>query len=347
MKRVYCDLLPDVPYIPLLYPNLGAQERGSILFLNNAFRYLTEPLVTIVNDPSQADCILLPHNFASLSAHRAYTDAQAALAKSLEKKLIIFWHGDSDAAVPYDNALVFRTSQYRSSMRGSEIMMPAYAEDLSSAVAANGDGALRKKHASKPIIGFCGWADYKNLKNRIGTVLKNSLIEASGIVGISREARIKGITYRMKALRHLSGSDSIEPHFIIRSSYSGHASTIKTDPVATRREYVDNLLGCDYALSIKGDGNYSYRFYEALSLGRIPVLLDTQCVLPLEHIIDYDRFIVRVPYWDLYRIDRIVADHYASLSDQEFSDMQMRAREAFETYLRVDRFLEYGVANYF
>lgn len=310
------------------------------MFLNKAFENLKEPMVNIVDTPEEADYILLPHNYSSLTSQKSYSIAQGELAKKHGKQLIIFWHGDGDAPVADENAIVFRTSQYRSALQKNEVMMPAYAEDL-----LEGELQLRNKHAGKPVIGFCGWADYKNLKNHIGTVIKNSLIEASSIVGIRREARIKGITYRMKAIKHLQQSTAIDPNFIIRSSYSGHTSTIKTDPEQTRREYIDNLLGSDYALIIKGDGNYSYRFYEALSLGRIPVLLDTECVLPLEDVIDYSRFIVRVPYWDIYHLDRIVEDHYASISDEEFVAMQKRGREAFEKYLRVDSFFGHVVEN--
>ena len=340
MLKVYATILPDVPYVPLLYPNLGIQERDTILFLNNAFTGMDKPFVDLVDTPEEADYILLPHNYPSLKSHQSYIKQQADLAKKVGKKLIVFWHGDSDAEVPYENAVVFRTSQYRSALRSNELMMPAYAEDLLA-----GDLQVRSKHEGKPVIGFCGWADYKNLKNRIGTVIKNSVIEAGSIVGIRKDARVKGITYRMKAIRHLQQSKHIETNFIIRSSYSGHSSTIKTDPESTRREYIDNLLESDYALIIKGDGNYSYRFYEAMSLGRIPVLLDTECVLPLEDEIDYGSCIVRIPYYDLYRIDEIVAAHFASISDDQFIAMQSKAQEVFEKYLRVDSYLQYVVKH--
>lgn len=342
MKTVYAKRLNDIPYIPLLYPNLGTQERDSILFLNNAFAKLREPIVNLTEDPEEADAIVLAHNYPSLKKHYDFVHAQSQLAKKLKKPFIIFWHGDSDGPVPFQNATVIRTSIYGKTKLGHEIAMPAYAEDL-----LKGDVHIREKHAGKPVVGFCGWADYKNLKNRIGTAVKNSLIEAQGIVGLRNDARLKGITYRMKVLHHLSKSEWVQPNFIIRSSYSGHAATIKTDATTARREYVENLLGSDYALAIKGDGNYSYRFYEALSLGRIPVLLDTDCVLPLEDEIDYDSFVVRVPYYDLYHLDQIVSEHYSSVSEKQFAAMQQKARHAFEQYLRVDAFLQYAVDHFF
>jgi hypothetical protein len=62
-----------------------------------------------------------------------------------------------------------------------------------------------------------------------------------------------------------------------------------------RQEFLDNLLRNPYALCVRGADNYSWRLYEALSLGKIPVLIDTGCLLPMEDEIDWDNFILKVP----------------------------------------------------
>ena len=193
-------------------------------------------------------------------------------------------------------------------------------------------------------MGFCGWAQYKNLKNRIGTSLKNSLIDLALLTGQhDAGAYRKGITFRMKALKMIKQSAHVLPNVIVRSSYSGHSATIKTNAETARTEYRNNLLNSDFALVIKGDGNYSYRFYEALSLGRIPVLLDTDCVLPLEEKIDYDSFIIRIDYRDITALDQIIAKRYHKMSSEEFAEMQCNAREAFATSLRTDRFFDIAI----
>ena len=98
------------------------------------------------------------------------------------------------------------------------------------------------------------------------------------------------------------------------------------------------MVNSDFVLCPKGDGNYSVRFYEALSLGRIPILIDTDMVLPLEETLDYSKFILRVDHADMHRLEDIVADFYEALSNEEFQAMQMEAREAFATHLRYDSF---------
>ena len=341
MIKVFATILPDVPYIPLLYPNLGMPKQDSILFLGNAFHGMDTPFVEMVSDPSDADYILLPHNFSSVRHRKSYIKQQSLLAHTLGKKLIIFWHGDSDAPIHIPNAIVFRTSQYGYTQQVNEVMMPAYAEDLS-----GGDIQVRKKHSGKPIVGFCGWADYKNTKNRLGTLIKNTAINLLRACGNQQiGAKRKGIWFRMQVISVLQKSDSIQSHFIIRSSYSGHIKTIKTNVEQTRKEYISNMIDSDYALIIKGDGNYSYRFYEALSVGRIPVLLDTDCILPLEDIIDYDSFILRVDYKNISHLDAIIAQHYRSLSDEDYQDMQRVARDVYEQYLSVQSYFRYITTN--
>lgn len=342
MKKIYTELLEGLPYIPLLYPNLGIEERESILFLQNAFRYmdLKKPFVEMVKDPAQADYILLPHNYSSLKGQEAYIQHMVQLAETHQKKLLIFWHGDSDAPVDIPNSIVFRTSQYRSLQRANEIMMPAYAEDLleSTEIIPRHKGAI-------PVVGFCGWANYKNFKNRVGTILKDALWSLRSFLKSDPKllAHKKGISFRMMALKVFQKSSTIKSNFIIRNSYSGNKSTISLDPSQARLEYRGNMLMSDFALVVKGDGNYSYRFYEALSLGRVPLLIDTECIFPLESVLDYSSFTIRIPFTELPQADRILKERFLRMSDQEFVAMQQKARDVFVDYLRIDKFLRYAV----
>ncbi len=340
VRTVFIKTLPGVPLVPLLYPTLGREERASILFLNEAFADFHEPFVAVTDDPARADDLLLPHNYSVVKNERAYLQEYAALSVKLGKRIIVFAHGDSDGEVRLPHTLVFRTSQYRGRLRPGEIMMPAYAVDL-----LRGRAFFPRRKSGRAVIGFCGWARYKNIKNLVGTVVKDGLIDVRALLSGDPHflARKKGLTFRRRALRVLERSALIRPNFILRSSYSGHRSTIRVNPAQAREEYLENMLSSDLALAVKGDGNYSYRFYEALSAGRIPLLVDTDCILPLEDIIPYDEFVLRVPFDCIHTIDRLAADFYGSLSDDRFVAMQRRSREAFEQHLNIKSFLRYAV----
>ncbi|MFA6039751.1 MAG: exostosin family protein [Candidatus Peribacteraceae bacterium] len=343
MIKVFIKLLPPYPHVPLLYPNLGKQERQSILFLNNAFAHLEEPIVHVTENPRDADFFLLPHNYSGVRRETAYLKGFADLARRHGKKTIVIAHGDSSAPIPFPDAVIFRTSQYAYEKRGNEITMPAYAEDL-----LGGNPLMpRPLRQEPPVVGFCGWTEYKDLKNRAGTLARDAWVTARSILTRRPEllAETKGITLRRRALAVLECSGAVRPNIIRRGSYSGHASTIKMDPSRARWEYVDNMLQSDFSLVVKGDGNYSYRFYETLSLGRVPLFLNTACRLPLEDVVDYGAFTVFVEQGQMHRLADVAAERYRGFTPEGFLQMQRRAREAFEKYLRVDSFFRYAVEH--
>ncbi len=45
----------------------------------------------------------------------------------------------------------------------------------------------------------------------------------------------------------------------------------------------------------------------------------------------------------MHRLGDIVADFYASITDEQFVAMQEAARSTFQTYLRYDRFFNYMI----
>jgi hypothetical protein len=89
------------------------------------------------------------------------------------------------------------------------------------------------------------------------------------------------------------------------------------------------------------------RFYEALSLGRIPLFIDTESPLPLEDEINYDEFILRIDHRDIHNIADRVADYYAALTPEEYKKKQGRCREVFEKYLRLDVFYRQTLSKEF
>ena len=59
-----------------------------------------------------------------------------------------------------------------------------------------------------------------------------------------------------------------------------------------RAEFVDNIVQNIYTMCVRGAGNFSLRFFEVLSAGRIPLIIDTDLPLPMTDVIDYKKFCV-------------------------------------------------------
>ena len=49
-----------------------------------------------------------------------------------------------------------------------------------------------------------------------------------------------------------------------------------------RKEFNENVRRNLFTFCFRGAGNFSYRFYETLMMGRIPLFVDTDCVFPFE-----------------------------------------------------------------
>lgn len=333
MIKVYIgQLLENIPYLEVLYPNIKNTEQASI-FNEKIFDRFTQPVVTLVGDPVQADYLLIPHNFRYIKDKAEYIKNFTDASERYGKKILVFVVGDNDEYVQIPDSIVFRNSQYGYKKLPNEIIIPGFTADL-----AKGTPRFRRK-GEVPVVGFCGWAGYASFRNALVDGLRNILIDIKSLFGNRLfAAHKKGVYFRKKAITALNRTSGIETNFIIRTSYGAHRSTIALDPEVSRKEYVDTMNNCDFALATKGDGNFSVRFYEALSLGRIPLLIDTDCVLPLEKDIDYSKFIVRVDYRNIKTAGEKVKEVYASMSEGEYLSMQRMARQAFEEYLKIDIF---------
>ncbi len=337
MIKIYIGtIIPELPYTEILYPNLGNKERETP-FGEKIFDDFIEPIVEIVDTAEAADYLCIPHNYNYIKTKVEYLSGFMELSETHSKKILIFFPGDSDEEVLIPNSIIFRNSQYKHEMKDNEIIMPGFAVDLGKKYSL-----LSRTKGELPTVGFCGWASYRRIKEWVSYGIYN-LMES--LVG--HPARKKGLYFRRHALKFLKKSPKIISNFIIRSSYSLNSKTLTVDPAVARKEYVDNIKNSDFTLAPKGDGNFSVRFFESLSLGRIPLLIDTDCPLPHEDEIDYDTFILRVDQSKINELPQIVSDYYSSLTPESYLEKQKMCREVFEKYLKIDIFFKQTLTKEF
>ena len=82
-------------------------------------------------------------------------------------------------------------------------------------------------------------------------------------------------------------------------------------------EYFQNLNENLYCLCVRGGGNFSFRFGELLMMGRIPILLDTDCILPFRESIPYETNCILITEDDLPNIREIVTDFHERHSEED------------------------------
>jgi hypothetical protein len=96
--------------------------------------------------------------------------------------------------------------------------------------------------------------------------------------------------YRQNLISILcSIKDRITCNFVTRSHFWGG----KPHDPEVIKEFQDNIKNSHFTICNRGAGNFSTRFYETLSAGRIPLMLDTNLILPYENMIDWDQIIIK------------------------------------------------------
>jgi hypothetical protein len=270
-----------------------------------------------------AELWLYAHHVATASE----LEIQLGRLSSREKRCIFFYGNDDAAPIPVTapNVTLFRTSLFASAQLPHERAMPALCDDL----LAHTGGKLAERPWSKvPSVGFCGF---------VGSPLKRF-----GYRALRQHEKSEGLVLRERALAALERSSVVRTEFVRRSSFwGGSMSRFHFDPARqqdARGEFVQNLLGTDYALCVRGKGNYSYRLYEVLSAGRIPVFVNSDCVLPFEGRIDWKRHAVWLERCELESAaDRVLRFHQA-LGPAGFSELQRKNRDLWEEWLSPEGF---------
>lgn len=336
---------------PLLFPFWGNPIPETSLFakeLFDTFSYDTR-FYTFTDDIESADAILVPYRLDWFRRKDQDVLAECkALAKSHTLPLLADGLGDGETPMGEENAYVLRYGGYRFFTKDmstwglpphirwepNRIEIPTQADDLLLRC-NNGELTLRKKTDTKPVVGFAGmtWTTFKNM---LGERKRELPFYIRGLSDRRFFAMSQGIFWRRKALRVLRLSKRVTLNSKARSFFSGSTITVQGNIRDVQKEFVETILNSDYALDVRGYANASVRLFEILSLGRIPVIIDTERILPFSDVVDYNTFSLIVDFRDVRKLPQIIADFHASLTPEQFEQMQRNAREAYVKHFRVD-----------
>ncbi|MEQ9560259.1 MAG: hypothetical protein RIG67_31160 [Rhodospirillales bacterium] len=345
LDRDWCDKqsrLTNLPILPYARPFLrGTEDDTSYTFYREeVFRQMeSEPMFQSVQDIAEAEAILMPIDWSRAARFAPHVEAHyRRLAEQAGLPLIVTHFSDDDADVPGDDIIVIRNSKVRSALRRNEIICPPAVRDIRT----EGEFPILDRPA-EPTVGFVG-----QIQKRTDLSLKRLLIPYGrrdrlySLLSISDPRfyrKCSGHYLRDRTMDTLQSTVGIRCSFIRRPFY-GRAPEVQTvrDHAALRHEFVDNLENNLYLLTVRGLGNYSFRFYEILAGGRIPLFVDTDCPLPLANEIDYGAFCLFVDAADLKQIGARLLGFHRAASPQQVRDMQEKALRTFQEKLRFDVF---------
>ena len=146
---------------------------------------------------------------------------------------------------------------------------------------------------------------------------------------------------RKRVLDIIDKTDIVHSEFIWRNRYHGgefkRADSIKR----LRKEFYKNIENTNYTLCIRGTGNFSARFYETLALGRIPIFINTDCMLPFSGIIDWKKFVVWIELKDSLDINTILLDFHKGLTQTSLTNLQEKNRKLWEDFFSFPGFIHH------
>ena len=355
----------DEYYLPMLIPYWGKWTKVQ-KFQNIEMHYtgvgeslqidkemsVFQDYFDIVDSIEEADAALLPTNLIRYYQmgieHVAHELAD--LAAEHQKPIIIF--GVNDLYVPFErgNVIRFGASLYQSKLKPNEFAAPPWIPDY-----REGRVSLREK-GEKPVVGFCG-----RVKDMTpGNIMRHEWRRVfQEFYRVDFAGSYKGKDWELKqadflrpqALELLEKHDKVETDFITREGSYGDVqrkvagqdefdNTISASIGAVRKVYYQNMLNTDYNLCLRGKGNYSFRFYETLSHARIPLFIDTDCVLPYDFAIDWKKQMFWMDVKDMKHVGDRLYEWHSGLSNDDFLQLQKNARELWVEWLTPNGFFK-------
>lgn len=306
--------------------------------------------IEFVDNITKCDVSILPMSWNYYREHNKIHEAESFLSDSQNaNKRVISWNsGDFGVHIPqYNHLTVLRQSGYRSLLPDYHIGMPVFISDPINKYAPNNISSLRSKN-TKPIIGFCGQSKGTYLKytgDIFRTIWRNlqyyfrlSFYEPQDIYPSTLK--------RVRILNKIEQNPLLITNFIRRDKYRAGAQTIE-ERQRTTQEFYDNIYNSDYIVCVRGGGNFSVRLYETLAMGRIPILINTDCILPFENEIDWKRHVVWVEEDEINNVSDKILEFHQKHSNEEFLNLQKLNRTLWEEYLSFHSFNKRILNQYF
>lgn len=242
----------------------------------------------------------------------------------------------------YSHITFFRMSGFKSQLGDNNKGFPVGLSDHFQRIYQKEEIDIRQKQ-KMPVVGFCGHASddfIKRIKENLKFVKENLNRFFQNPFRSDYETLFPSAYYRAKLLQYLENSPKIRTDFIFRKHYRGGAVT-KEQREQTTLEYYDNINNSDYVLCVRGAGNFSVRFYETLLMGRIPVFVNTDCLLPFENEINWKDHVVWIDWNDRNKIAELVSEFHHKLTDKQFEDLQKSNRNLWKERLSINAMLHY------
>jgi len=346
------ELLPLGRPVDLLIPFVGISnpefDPGRLLthtfseYIDNASKYFS---FTSIDDCEVALLPIVYDPFNPDVAYKKSIQTYLKLTQAKKKKVLIFLDTFKEYKnINCENAIIFSRALSKSKQQKNVYSYPLFFEDYIKYYQAN-KLLLRIKNI-KPIVGFCGYSPPFGVK--FGKAKAIGLIKlAANYAGVMRLFPNKSShSTRSRVIWNLKKSNKVSTNFSVKEVFAfgpnGQLNTGNTTESDHdfRKNFVNNILESSYTVCVRGLRNTSIRFFETICCGRIPLFINTNCVLPFDFLIDWDNLIPWVDDKSLDKTDLVLANFHNNISDEDFIDLQKKMRALWQEYLSADGFFK-------
>lgn len=321
-------------------------------FLTEAYRRKVFPLLfdlvfkqnkkllnkySIVANIKDANVVVLPIDYAAFLKHsRPFLELLKA-AKATKLPVWIYTAGDYGFTNYIPNSYTFRLGGFDSKMDKNTYVLPSFINDPYISVLARDFSVLKKQ--SKPSIGFVGHAQSGVLKylKEYTNHLKYQLKRKFNQLLADKQTFYPSSVKRANYLKILAVNEGLDTSFILRNKYRAGSHNVESQQETTLQFY-DNLFNNAYTFCIRGVGNFSVRFFETLAVGRIPILLNTDCRLPLPNQIDWTKHCLILDASSNIKISDQILEFHNRLTEMEFENIQCSNRNLWLNTLQRDAY---------
>lgn len=353
--KLYFDrkyLLKGEEHVEMLYPFLGPWDHHP--FVHKKYEAYVEHGKKYFEPTKLEDC-----DFAvfpawwELEKHLSLGEELCEKAAIFNKKVIFFSRTDYYDEVPFENAVIFRTHLHKAQQKKNEFAYVGGFEDLVDYY--NKGQLVVRAWQDVPVIGFCGHVDAMSQKDWLLVWANEFLVKyIPGLACLFKSKARLSKKLRQRVIRRLKSSSLVQMDDLVQEGYFGSAFEGQQQLLANqyevnRRRFYDNMFHSDYALCMRGAGNFSHRFYEAMCMGRIPVFINTGCVLPYNFIVDWKAAFVWIELDDLYEVkslDKEIIKYHSSLTEEAFLRAQQHCRSLWQNYLSLDGFFKHFSSHF-
>ena len=295
-------------------------------------KFLTQ-FYSLTDDIDNSDIIILPLEYAFM--HKNYNKYLIQFfnkTKNYKKPIWIYSGGDFGISLNDEQIYNFRLGGFKSKLNKHTIILPSFVADPYKKHLKGNFKPLRKE--AVPKIGFVGHAKgtvQKYIKEFV-IYLGNNLKRIFKIEYADYQSFYPSSIKRAKYLNYLKLNKNLKTDFIFRDKYRAGIKA-EEDKADTTKEFFKNIYENPYTFCMRGSGNFSVRFYEVLAVGRIPVLLDTDCLLPLDGIINWNEHCVFINDPDYNSLNNEIVNFHNNITDEAFIKLQESNRKLWEDIL--------------